>query len=367
MKFELKWLAWEVTRRCNLSCIHCRSSSCFTASQHPDCSLDQAFRLLEDIACVASPVIVLTGGEPLLRRDIFEIASYGTTLGFRMALATNGTLVTPEVCEKIIASGIQIVSLSLDGSNASIHDNFRQQPGAFDETIKATEYFKKFNIPFLINSSISERNKHDIPNMCSKAKALGARAWYMFMIVPTGRGADIMTELVKPKDYQALLEWHYAMEKEEDEILVRPTCAPQYYRIRFEKMREENLNVRSRPLSFSPGGNKGCLAGQTIALIDVDGNVLPCSYLSIPAGNVHKQPFYDIWQSSKLFKKFRDYSSYKGRCGSCEFIKVCGGCRARAYALKGDYLAEEPFCNHIPLRNKTKRSMSDTKGLPKKT
>ncbi|GBE06587.1 MAG TPA: radical SAM protein [Nitrospirae bacterium] len=349
-KFEPKWIAWEITRRCNLKCIHCRSSSEAVVAQHPDFSLQEAFRIIDDIAGYAKPVIVLSGGEPLLRKDFFDIAQYGTQKGLRMCLATNGTLVNDDVCEKIKESGIRMVSLSLDGSVAEVHDDFRSQKGAFASTIKAAELFKKHNIEFLINSSFTKRNQKEIPKVYKLAKELGATAWYMFMIVPTGRGEEIMSELISKEDYEDILEWHYEMEKKEDDILVRPTCAPHYYRIILQKSKEQGEKFERRSLKFSTGGAKGCIAGQLIALIDVDGNVLPCSYFPKSAGNVKEKSFKDIWENSELFKELRDFKKYKGKCGSCEYINVCGGCRARSYSVYGDYLEEEPFCTYVPRR-----------------
>ncbi len=344
----MKWLAWEITRRCNLHCVHCRSSSELEVKEHPDFSTEEAYRVIDDIVSFSSPVVVLSGGEPLLREDVFDIATYGTEKGLRMCLATNGTLVTPEICKKIKEAGIRMVSLSLDGSSAQVHDNFRQQPGAFEGTMNAAKLFREHGISFLINSSFTKRNQDEIPKVYKLAKEIGATAWYMFMIVPTGRGKDILEELISPEDYEELLKWHYQMEKNEDEILVRPTCAPHYYRVRMQMAKEEGVRVEHRTLKFSTGGSKGCLAGQLICLIDVDGNVLPCSYFPMAAGNVRETPLKEIWENSQLFKELRDFSSYKGRCGRCEYVRVCGGCRARAYAIHGDYLAEEPFCNYVP-------------------
>ena len=352
MEFEPKWLAWEITRRCNLKCVHCRSSSELEAKGHPDFSFDEAKRVLDDIASYAKPVVVLSGGEPLLRADVFEIAQYGSGLGLRMCLATNGTLVTEEICEKIKAAGIRMVSLSLDGSTAAVHDDFRCQPGAFAGTINAARLFKKHGISFLINSSFTKRNQAEIPKIYQLAKELGATAWYMFMIVPTGRGEDIMDELISPEDYEKLLEWHYEMEKEEHELLVRPTCAPNYYRVVLQKAKEQGDDFKRRTLQFSTGGSKGCLAGQLISLIDVDGNVLPCSYFPMAAGNIREKSFKEIWENSELFHDLRNFKAYKGRCGVCEYVNVCGGCRARAYAVSGDYMAEEPFCTYVPLKMK---------------
>ncbi|RMD59902.1 MAG: radical SAM protein [Nitrospirae bacterium] len=351
MNFVPKWIAWEITRRCNLNCIHCRSSSDMSINQ-PEFTKEEAYNLIDDIASFAKPVVVLSGGEPLLRDDIFDIARYGTEKGFRMCLATNGTLVNDETCRNIKDAGIKIVSLSLDGSTAEVHDNFRNQAGAFKATIRAAEFFKKYGIEFIINSSFTKRNQEEIPKVYNLAKELGATAWYLFMIVPTGRGEDIMDELIPPQDYEEILNWHYDMEKHEKDLLVRPTCAPHYYRIVLQRAKEEGETFKRRTLKFSTGGSKGCLAGQLIALIDAEGDVLPCSYFPKSAGNIKEQSFKEIWENSDLFKELRDFKGYRGKCGSCEFLNVCGGCRARAYAVYGDYLAEEPFCKYIPKRLK---------------
>lgn len=349
-KFEPKWIAWEITRRCNLNCVHCRSSSRMEVEGHPDFPTEEGRRVIDDIASYAKPVIVLSGGEPLLRSDVFDLARYGTDKRLRMCIATNGTLVTKEICKKVKDAGIKMVSLSLDGASDAVHDDFRSQKGAFAGTINAARLFREYGISFLINSSFTKRNQEEIPKVYRLAKDLGATAWYMFMIVPTGRGEQIMNELISKEDYEEILDWHYQMEKQEKDLLVRPTCAPHYYRVVLQKQKEDGEKFERRSLKFSTGGSKGCIAGQVIALIDVDGNVLPCSYFPKFAGNVREKSFRDIWENSELFQELRDFRKYKNKCGSCEFINVCGGCRARAYSVTGDYLEEEPFCSYIPYR-----------------
>ena len=348
-EFIPKWIAWESTQRCNLRCVHCRCSSDLQAAEG-DFTTQEAFRLIDDICELSKPVMVLSGGEPLLRKDIFEIAKYGTGKGLRMCMATNGVLVTDEICEKMKEADIKMVSLSLDGPTAEVHDNFRGSPGAFEGTVRAAGLFKKHGIKFLINSSFTKRNQACIADTFRFAKSLGATAWYMFMIVPTGRGEEIMNELISKEDYEELLTWHYEQEKHEDQILMRPTCAPHYYRIVPQMAKKEGVKFERRSLTFSTGGGKGCIAAQTICLIDCFGNVKPCSYFPMSAGNVKTEKFKDIWENSPLFKDLRNFKSYKGKCGECEFINVCGGCRARAYAVSGDYLAEEPFCDYVPVR-----------------
>jgi len=317
-----------------------------------DFTTEEAYKLIDDICEVSKPVLVLSGGEPLMRPDLFEIAQYGTDKGLRMCIATNGTLVTDEICQKMKAADIKMVSLSLDGSTAEIHDNFRQCEGAFDGVMRAAEAFRRNGIKFLINSSFTKRNQHDIAGTFHLAKELGATAWYMFMIVPTGRGEEIMSELVDKDDYEEILAWHYEQEKNEEEILMRPTCAPHYYRIVPQMAKAEGVDFKRRSLTFSTGGGKGCIAAQSICLIDCFGNLKPCSYFHSSVGNVKQIPFKELWFNSEVFNNLRDFSKYKGKCGEREFINVCGGCRARADAVHGDYMAEEPFCNYIPVRTR---------------
>ena len=172
-EFIPKWLAWETTQRCNLKCVHCRCSSDMLSSEG-DFSTEEAFKLIDDICEVSTPVMVLSGGEPLIRKDIFEIARYGTSRGLRMCMATNGTLITDEVCRRMLDADIKMVSLSLDGATAAVHDDFRACPGAFDGVVRAAEYFRKHGQKFLINSSFTKRNQHDIASTFKVAKSLGA-------------------------------------------------------------------------------------------------------------------------------------------------------------------------------------------------
>jgi len=348
-EFIPKWIAWETTQRCNLKCVHCRCSSELTSSSG-DFNTAEAFTLIDDICELSKPVLVLSGGEPLMRPDIFEIAEYGTSKGLRVCMATNGALVTNEICEGMRKADLKMVSLSLDGPTAAVHDDFRQCEGAFEGVMNAARLFREHGIKFLFNSSFTRRNQAHIGDTFRLAKSLGATAWYMFMIVPTGRGEEIMNELISKEDYEEILKWHYHQERGEEEILMRPTCAPHYYRIVPQMAREEGVKFQRRSLTFSTGGGKGCIAAQSICLIDCFGEVKPCSYFPMSAGNVKKEKFSKIWHESQLFKDLRNFKGYKGKCGQCEYINVCGGCRARAYAVTGDYLDPEPFCDYIPAR-----------------
>lgn len=344
---ELRWMAWEITARCNLACIHCRSAASYEC-QPDEFSAQEGLDFLDHVASFASPVVVLTGGEPLLRPDCFDLARHGTDLGLRMCLATNGTLVKDETCVQMKEAGIRMVSLSLDGATAERHDAFRQQAGAFEATLSAARLLREAEIPFLINSSFTRANRDEIPAVKALAKELGAKAWYLFMIVPTGRAEGLGEELIPAEDYNDILAWHLEEEAEEDELLMRPTCAPFYYRMLHQAAGEDGKAVRRRNLSFATGKSKGCLAGQWIAFVDHRGDLHPCSYFARSVGNVRETPFEGLWAEAPLLKALRDPAAYGGKCGACEFLRVCGGCRARADALYGDPFGSEPFCTYHP-------------------
>lgn len=340
MEFGLKWLAFEITPRCNLNCIHCRTNASMNLKDV--LSFKDITKTIDEISKEFKPVVVLTGGEPLLRDDVFEIAAYIKGKGMRVGLATNGTLVDKNTAKRI-KEHFDIVSLSLDGSTFEVHDNFRQVKGAFDAVIKAAKNLKEAGVEFIINSSFTKRNQHDIENTYKLAKSLGAKAWYMFMIVPTGRAEEIFNELIDKKDYQDILRWHFYMELKEKDILVRPTCAPEYYALVDIESKKTSVDFKRRTLKFSTGGAKGCVAGQLIAFIGYDGSIKPCSYFLRTAGNILTDGFLNVWHNSEIFKNLRDFSLYE-KCSKCRYVNVCGGCRARADAYFGDYLALDPYC-----------------------
>jgi heme b synthase len=342
---KVRMIAWEVTRSCNLNCIHCRAASHF-GSYPGELSTKQCFHLIDDIASASRPVIILTGGEPLLRPDIFEIAAYGTQKGLRMVMATNGTLVDEATARRMIESGIQRVSISIDGKDAQSHDVFRNQPGAFDGAIKGIEAMKSVGMEFQINTTITNTNLHQIKDIHSLTLNIGAAAHHIFLLVPTGRGRDLAEQAITAADYEKTLMWFY-QESLTCEIQLKATCAPHYFRI----MRQ-NKPRGGKPVKKAGGhfheSTRGCLGGITFCFISHVGQVQPCGYLELDCGNVQKQSFGEIWETSAVFRNLRDYSKYGGKCGRCEFIKVCGGCRARAYEATGDYLAEEPLCLYHP-------------------
>jgi len=343
----LRMVAWEVTRSCNLACIHCRASS--LRSPYPgELTTDQGKRLLDDIARFSNPVIILTGGEPLLRPDIYELAAYGDQKGLRMVLATNATLVTREIAVRMLDAGIKRVSISIDGLDAASHDRFRGVPGAFDGAMTGIEAMKQAGMEFQINTTVTRTNLGQIEDIFALALRLGAAAHHIFLLVPTGRGKDLADQEITPRDYEETLEWFH--EKSLTcPIQLKATCAPHYYRIFHQRKKAapvpQTTDRHGHPFHTM---TRGCMGGSSFCFISHTGQVQPCGYLELDCGQVKKKDFATIWKESVILNNLRDLNQFSGKCGRCEFIRICGGCRARAYETTGDYLAEEPFCIYEP-------------------
>ena len=384
---------WEVTKGCNLRCIHCRATATELSSP-TDLATKAALGIIDQIAAAANPILVLSGGEPLYRSDIFQLARYATDKGLRVALATNGTLVTKDVARMIVDAGVRRVSISLDGADAPTHDAFRGIPGAFDAAVHGLRNLKALGMSVQINMTIARHNAHQLPAVLQLARNLGADALHTFLLVPVGCGVDIAaSQMVPPEEYERMLNWFYDQSLTGG-IELKATCAPHYFRVARQRRAADrraaaqltNISTRSAepsptPSSIGPtdmtmpgstgmaikphgighavghpGGNpsdlnamtKGCLAGTGVCFISHEGEVYPCGYLPVIAGDLRKQTFSDIWENSEVFHELRDTNNLKGKCGCCEFRNVCMGCRARAYAATGDFMDEEPFCVYEP-------------------
>jgi len=313
---------------------------------HPnEFSLDECFHLIDDIVSFSRPVIILTGGEPLLRKDVFEIAEYGTRRGLKMVMAVNGTLVTPGIAERMKSTGIQRISISIDGSTPETHDAFRQVKGAFSGAIKAIECLKEVGMEFQINTTITKKNLEDLLHIHNLAKDVGAVAHHIFILVPTGRGKDIEEkERISPEEYERVLYW-FCEQEDKTSLQLKATCAPQYYRIRKERLGKslDNISDNSSKLYSK---TRGCLGGVGFCFISHRGQVSPCGYLELNSGNVREKPLRWIWSHSPDFNALRNFKKYEGKCGACKFVSICGGCRARAYSSTGNYLAEDPYCSY---------------------
>src|ERR1017187_914147 len=386
---------WELTKGCNLRCIHCRATATELSSPS-DLSTQSARDIIDEIVTVATPILVLSGDDTLFRSDIFQLARYGTDNGLRVALATNGTLVTKHVALMIVDSGVQRVAISLDGADALTHDTFRGIPGAFDAAIAGFRNLKNLGMSVQINTTIARHNAHQLPQVLELAKSLGADALHTFLLVPVGCGVDIAAEqMVPPEEYEQMLNWFYDRSLEGG-IEMKATCAPHYFRVVRQRRAKEHRSeaaaaaVHAAPpvvaaaqhspsigptemampgstgIELKPQGigrpvghpgthpsdmnamTKGCLAGTAVCFISHQGEVYPCGYLPALAGDLRKQSFADIWENSVVFNQLRDANNLEGKCGCCEFRNICMGCRARAYAATGNYLDEEPFCVYQP-------------------
>ncbi|HDS16559.1 MAG TPA: heme b synthase [Proteobacteria bacterium] len=342
---ELRLIAWETTRSCNLSCIHCRAAA--EKGPYPN-ELDttQALAFLDSVAAFSKPVIILTGGEPLLREDIYELAAYGTKRGLRMVMATNGTLVNRESIRKMLASGIQRISVSLDGANATTHDNFRKVDGSFANALKALDFAREAGLEFQVNTTITKLNLAEIPAILDLTVKLGAVAHHIFLLVPTGRGKELEEQEIPASEYEKTLNWFYD-QRDKVPLQLKATCAPHYLRILRQRSKAEGKKV-----TFQTHGldavTRGCLGGIGFCFVSHIGDVQPCGYLEAKAGNIIETGFQDIWENSPVFTRLRDYDALEGKCGICEYKKVCGGCRARAFAATGNFMAEEPYCVYEP-------------------
>lgn len=363
---------WETTAGCNLACIHCRRITVADQLMPQDLSTREAYDMIDQIAAFGRPIFVLSGGEPLFRPDIFDIARHAADAGLIVALATNGTLIDAAVARRIQESGIRRVSVSFDGADAVTHDIFRG-PGAFDKALTGISHLWNVGVPFQINTTVARHNVRQMPETLALAKEIGAVALHLFLLVPVGCGVEIADDQqISPTEYEEVLNWMYDAEMEGG-IELKATCAPHYFRIVRQRQAEERRRgiVRQRPGSMHrqqhagggahghPGGHpggrhpmnamtKGCLAGTGVCFISHRGEVFPCGYLPVEAGNVRRQAFWEVWNDSPLFAQLRDPDLLGGKCGICEFKKLCSGCRARAFGMGGDYLGEEPFCTYVP-------------------
>jgi heme b synthase len=342
----LRMVAWEVTRGCNLACVHCRASA--ERGPYPgELNSQECIRVMDEIASIAKPVIILTGGEPLLREDVFDLSRYGSSKGFRMVMATNGTLITQETVRMMKDSGIQRISISLDGPNPEMHDAFRKVKGSFAGSLRGIELAKKAGLEFQINTTITKVNLHLIADILQLAVSLGAVAHHIFLLVPTGRGKELQDQEISALDYEKTLNWFYE-QRERVPLQLKATCAPHYHRILRQRGKKEGKKITPKEHGLD-AMTRGCLGGISFCFISHVGQVQPCGYLELNCGNAREKSFAEIWETSEVFKNLRNIDGYKGKCGRCEFRKVCGGCRARAYESLGDFMAEEPYCIYEPV------------------
>ncbi len=342
-------MSWNVTRECNMKCSHCYINAT-EKKLNNELTTQEAKSLMDQIHQVSTPLLILSGGEPLLRPDIFELISYGAKIGLKMGLGSNGSLIDESVARKLKKAGIATVSISLDSNIAAQHDEFRGVTGAWEKAVQACKALRKNNVLVQVNTTLTQHNYNQIDDIMSLAEDIGVENFHLFFLVPTGRGTKLTD--ISPEKYEEMITKTFA-KTANHKLNVRPSCAPQFMRI----AKGMGLDMRQ--------WIRGCIAGLYYCRIYPNGDVTPCPYLPIKLGNIREKSFKEIWFNSKVFKDLREPNSLKGKCGICDYRSLCGGCRARAYGLsndfidycgdlhepeelKSDYLTEDPWCVYKP-------------------
>jgi radical SAM protein with 4Fe4S-binding SPASM domain len=343
-------ISWNITLRCPLKCSHCYVDA---GNKEADgvLSTHEAFSVIDQIRATGRPVVVLSGGEPLLRDDVYDIARYGTELGLRMVMGTSGYLIDHDIAGKLRDAGIRAVAISLDSGDAITHDSFRGLDGVWERAVAAIGHCRDAGIGVQINMSVMRSAMSEVGDVIGLGTSLGVRDYQLFFPIPTGRARQI--EPRSPEEYEDLIRQILIRYRDSD-LNIRPTCAPQFLRI------ADELGIQN------PVWGRGCLAGITYCRIFANGDVTPCPYLPVSAGNIRTTPFSEIWNNSPLFTALRNPDLLTGKCGHCDFKTTCGGCRARAYrredadsplwcdglatpdALNGECCGEDPWCPYQP-------------------
>ena len=308
-------ISWNITLRCPLKCSHCYVDA---GDKEADgvLSTQEAFAVIDQIRATGTPVVVLSGGEPLLREDVYAIARYGTEQGLRMVMGTSGYLIDQETAVKLRDAGIRAVAISLDSKDPAVHDSFRGLDGVWERAVRAIGHCRDAGIAVQINMSVMRSAIREVEDLIGLGTSLGVRDYQLFFPIPTGRARQI--EPRSPEEYEEMIRQILIRYRDTD-LNIRPTCAPQFRRI------ADELGITN------PAWGRGCLAGITYCRIFANGDVTPCPYLPVSAGNVRTTPFSEIWNNSPLFTALRDPDPLTGKCGRCGYKTVCGGCRARAY------------------------------------
>jgi len=363
-------ISWNLTYRCNLACEHCYLDAggapkvgTENFADRSELGTDECFRVIDEIAAFAPEcVTILTGGEPLLRRDILEIVKRAAERGLWVVVGTNGVKITENVARRLADAGARGLSLSLDALDPDRHDHFRKVRGAWRNTVEGAEILNRTGLPFIVQTTAGSHNLGELEAIADFAyERLAAKVWNLYFLVPTGRGQFVSD--ITPAQYDDVLASLYQIQqKYSRRMLVNAKCAPHYIKTVLENSAGDANRIDTDDTDLSPGsswsasspirtysgGAGGCPAGTHYMGIRPNGDVTPCPYLPVFAGTLRKATLADLWTSSELFTDIRRRPSLGGRCGACEMNAHCGGCRARAYGMAGDLMAEDPLCTHTP-------------------
>lgn len=346
-------VAWEVTRACALACVHCRAEA-IPLRDPRELSTREAFDVVDQVVAAGRPILVVTGGDPLMRPDVFEILEYAVGAGLRVALSPSATArCTHAALQRARDAGVSRVHISLDGANAESHDRFRGVRGSFARTQRIIRELRELGVSLQVGTTVSRHSFRQLDEIAAIVRDSSAVMWSLFFLVPTGRGQ--VSDMLTAEEHEEVMNWLYDHAGKEP-FDVRTTAGMHYRRVAIQRSREASVNGAARAvrgagfaadsLGMSP---RGVNDGDGFAFIDHLGNVCPSGFLQVPAGNVRERPLAEIYRESPLFLALRDRSLLRGKCGRCEYRQVCGGSRARAYAMTGDYLASDPSCSYVPM------------------
>ena len=324
-------VSWNTTNQCNMFCDHCYRDA--GVKLEDELSTAEARNLIRQIKAAGFKIMIFSGGEPLMRPDIYELAAFASEQGLRAVMGSNGSLITPEVAAKMKAAGFMAAAISLDSLEPEKNNSFRKLENAYELTVQGMKNLKAVGLPFQIHTTVMDWNDAELEAITDFAVEIGAMGHHIFFLVPTGRAVNIEEEALRVVAYEKTIA--RVMEKQKTvSIEIKPTCAPQFIRV---------ADKKGIPLRFT----KGCLAGISYCIISPTGQVQPCAYLDIPLGNVRDMPFDIIWRENEVLRQLRTMD-YHGKCGRCDYKSRCGGCRARANYYNGDYMAEDSWCLYQP-------------------
>lgn len=350
---ELSLIAINLTRRCNLACAHCYlDAETLKHGTDDELSTAEVCTLLDQVAeCGNGSMVVLTGGEPLVRNDIEEIAAHGAGLDLAMVVGTNGILLTEKRISSLKQAGVLGVGISVDSLDPAYHDSFRGRTGAWSRTMQGIENCRRLGLDFQIHFSITEDNAHELAAMIDFSRESGARVLNIFFLICIGRGETVTD--ITPARYEQVLAEIIEAQQQVTDLIIRPRCAPHYKRLAHQRDPDSPIN------RISGREADACIAGIHYCRITPQGGVTACPYIPNEVGNIREQDFVDVWQSAPDFIRLRN-PVLKGKCGLCEYQQLCGGCRARPVAFGQDLMDEDPLCAYVPQNGDVIRPLYET-------
>lgn len=348
MKFDEAPLLviWETTKACDLACVHCRASAQSCRNQL-ELTTEEGFALIDEIKRFGNPLMVFTGGDPLKRPDLFDLIGHSVKAGLRTNVSPSATpLLTAEVIDRLQSTGISRLAISLDGADAQTHDGFRQVPGTFDRAMAALRHAREIGLDTQVQTTATRRNLRQLPLIAERVAEVGGKLWSLFFLIVTGRAsaADDLTS----EEYEQVFETLYQLSKVMP-FEIKTTEAMHYRRYVARRLQQE-MGAEAELARQVMYRTAGVSDGRGFVFISHTGDICPSGFLPLPAGNVRHDSLVDVYRNSSLFRALRDPAQRRGKCGICEYTKICGGSRARAWALEGDYLAEDPRCIYQPCR-----------------